>query len=354
MDASKLIRRLSVSGRGGKKTTFILSIDGGGIRGLIPSIILDRLEKVISEKRGVETRIAEIFDMVAGTSTGSIIALGLTVSEEDNNSKPKYPASTLVDIYEKEKDKIFDRIFYPLRLFYPRFKPGKFERLLNDYFTRKNNEVCKLSEHIVKGVHVLVPSYNITSKEHVFFNNYSDKFRTTRDYTKFTIPDVIRASTAAPTYFPAKKINGEHYIDGGVFMNNPSYFAYRDAKRILKAEEYVICSLGTGHYQEELGQLINGGLGNWALPIISLTMNSSSKLAEEYFHDDNKDKDPNKLVYDFRYYPLRPSLKRDTPLDDTGEESMKSLREEAEKCINDKVFNELVQRILEDKFDIKD
>jgi len=81
---------------------WILSIDGGGIRGLIPAIILDKLEKEVSMKRGKDVRIADIFDMVAGTSTGSIISLGLTVSDNAKNPRPKYQASDLVKLYNEE------------------------------------------------------------------------------------------------------------------------------------------------------------------------------------------------------------------------------------------------------------
>lgn len=303
-----------------------------------------------TKKMDKDLRIADIFDVVAGTSTGSIIALGLTVSDEADNLRPKYPASKVVEIYEKEKDRIFSPIFYPLRLFYAKYKPKNLEALLKENFSRKNNEVCTLN-NIVKNVHVLVPSYNITKKEQVYFHNYP-KYRE-HDYTSFSIPDVIRASTAAPTYFPAKEISKNHYVDGGVFMNNPSYFAYCDAKRILQANEYVIFSLGTGSYQEELDQLVDGGPMYWVRPIISLTMNASSNLVEEYFNNDNPDVDINRLHVDYQYFPIRPKLDRDTSLEDTSPESMKNLRRVAEKIIEEKdgefvnpIFNNLVKKIL--------
>ncbi|GBB94211.1 hypothetical protein RclHR1_02310017 [Rhizophagus clarus] len=332
------------------KKAWILSIDGGGIRGLIPSIILQKLEEVINErmdekrKGGKYLQIADIFDMVAGTSTGSIIALGLTVSGDADNLKPKYPASELVNLYENYNDQIFNHICPLLRWFYPKYKPDKFEGLLKKKFSRKNKEVCTLND-IVNDVKVLVPSYNISTNEEVFFNNYPE-FQGPNDYTSFSIPDVIRASTAAPTYFPAKEISNCYYIDGGVYMNNPSYFAYHEAKRIFQAEEYVICSLGTGYYQGELSQLKDGGPLSWLIPIVSLTMNSSSKLAENYFKNDDPDPGSNKLKVDFKYFPIRPTLKRNTPLDDNSKESIDSLKCIAEEYIKKEDFNNLVNKIL--------
>ncbi|CAG8776607.1 105_t:CDS:1, partial [Racocetra fulgida] len=85
---------------------WILSIDGGGIRGIIPAMVLQELEKRVGRP------IAEIFHFVAGNSTGSIIALGLTVSDRDNKTKPKLRADHLVELYEKKRYEIFERSFW--------------------------------------------------------------------------------------------------------------------------------------------------------------------------------------------------------------------------------------------------
>jgi uncharacterized protein len=79
----------------------VLSIDGGGIKGIIPAMILAEIE------RRAEKRIAEVFDLVAGTSTGGILALGLTKPGQDGG--PEYSAKKLIDLYETEGGKIFDR-----------------------------------------------------------------------------------------------------------------------------------------------------------------------------------------------------------------------------------------------------
>jgi patatin-like phospholipase/acyl hydrolase len=79
----------------------VLSIDGGGIRGIIPALILAELEQ------RAERPIAKIFDLVAGTSTGGILAVGLTMAGA--RRKPKYSARDLVALYEEEGDDIFHR-----------------------------------------------------------------------------------------------------------------------------------------------------------------------------------------------------------------------------------------------------
>src|SRR5918995_672220 len=79
----------------------VLSIDGGGIRGIIPAMVLARLEKQTGRP------IAEMFDLIAGTSTGGILALGLTLPSDDG--KPRYAAKDLLELYEKDGSRIFPR-----------------------------------------------------------------------------------------------------------------------------------------------------------------------------------------------------------------------------------------------------
>ena len=83
------------------RTIRVLSIDGGGIRGIIPALMLGEIE------RRTNKPIAELFDLIAGTSTGGILALGLTVPGPDG--KPKYCADELVQLYKEEGPRIFHR-----------------------------------------------------------------------------------------------------------------------------------------------------------------------------------------------------------------------------------------------------
>ena len=79
----------------------ILSIDGGGIRGLIPAVVLAEIEKRTGKPA------SELFDLIAGTSTGGILALGLTCPAADG--RPRYSAERLIDLYQKEGNRIFNR-----------------------------------------------------------------------------------------------------------------------------------------------------------------------------------------------------------------------------------------------------
>src|ERR1043166_2187172 len=84
----------------------VLSIDGGGIRGVIPATVLAEVEA------RTNTPIAHLFDLIAGTSTGGIIALGLSRPAKDGGTDPKYAASALAELYEKEGGRIFARTLW--------------------------------------------------------------------------------------------------------------------------------------------------------------------------------------------------------------------------------------------------
>ncbi|CAG8523553.1 2650_t:CDS:1 [Paraglomus occultum] len=337
-------------------------------------MVLDALEQQVSKKRGKDVRIADMFDMVAGTSTGSIISLGLTVSDDENPGRPMYRASDLVKFYKEDGKKIFSSIFRWRRVtikadepdeteqgpaidifnstywknhtkvneppndlegpLHPSYSPKSLEELLSDKFGDK------LLNDIVSNVDVLVPAYNITEKTEAYFTNDDDT-------NSYKICDVIRASTAAPTYFPAKQIDDNYYVDGGVFINNPAFKAYLEAKKNYpQATKFVVCSLGTGYFQADLENLADSGWLGWLSPLLSLMMNGSSKLTENYLES---------LVteQDFHYYRLQSDLPEDIPLDDTRKKALKELEKVANGIINSTDFVNLVEEIVENQ-ELKD
>jgi patatin-like phospholipase/acyl hydrolase len=359
---------------------WILSIDGGGIRGLIPALILQQLEEDVTNQRGgIDTRIADMFDMVSGNSTGSIISLGLTVSDGANPPRPMYPASELVKLYKEKRKDIFGKVsiwswFKVTNLLYkapnnevaaavdvfdsayfranteieeggdengyfgPAYSPKGLENLLKEKFADKS-----LKDTLKD---VLVPSYNITEKKDVYFTNYSD---VTNSYK---IRDVIRASTAAPTYFEAKKIDESYYIDGGIFMNNPAYKAYLEVKnkfshlpefspsdKQVKKQKIVVCSLGTGFFQDKLDYLHDSGEVRWVSPLISLMMNVSSNLVGDYL-ENLQQRD------EIKYYRLQTNLKNDIPLDDTSDRTLEEFENLANAIINGEEYKDLVKHIV--------
>ncbi|CAG8829513.1 23733_t:CDS:1, partial [Racocetra persica] len=101
-------------------TKFILSIDGGGIRGLIPAKVVSEIEKRVNEELkkdnpNIDLKCADLFDVIAGTSTGSILALAFAKPNPNNNNRPEYDGPFMVDFFQKHKDEVFPS-FSPLTI----------------------------------------------------------------------------------------------------------------------------------------------------------------------------------------------------------------------------------------------
>jgi uncharacterized protein len=210
----------------------VLSIDGGGIRGIIPAMVLAEIE----EQTGRPT--AEAFDLIAGTSTGGILALGLTLPGEGGN--PKYAAKELIGLYEREGLRIFSRPVGHRMASVEGISEEKYpsegiETVLEEYFAD-----ARLKEALTQ---VLVPSYEIQLRAPFFFR--SERAKSDADYD-FPMRQVARATSAAPTYFePAKvEVPGpvDYYalVDGGVFANNPRHVRLRRGEEDLGGAGFAL------------------------------------------------------------------------------------------------------------------
>lgn len=214
-----------------KDTIKILSIDGGGIRGIIPAILLAEIEKVTGKK------ICELFDFYAGTSTGGILTLLL-------NKPESMSASDLISFYAGDDGKkIFKHNFLtPLNYIFkgPKYNKKGIESVLTE----------KLQNYCLKDVikPVLITSYETECRNATFFCNYDCR------YQDLYLKDVARATSAAPTYFePLKILSKGTFVDGGVAANNPAMCAYVEVLKLLAKEgidshskKIIVISLGTG------------------------------------------------------------------------------------------------------------
>jgi len=233
------------------KTFKILSIDGGGIRGIYPAHVLRCIEERL------QINLFDTFNMIAGTSTGSIIAAGVATG---------VPAANIVAMYKEHGADIFrkKRFYWPgkkLKSIQPMFDSvydaQYLENVLTDVFQDKRLGDIKKP--------LLLPSTDIGNGcVHVLKSGYSSDF--TRDNT-VRVKDAVLASCSAPTYFDPRKV--DHYLlaDGGLWANNPALAAVIDAqKRLGVAQDDIqILSIGTGHSKTMYGTntsrkwgLING------------------------------------------------------------------------------------------------
>ncbi len=212
-----------------KKVFKILSIDGGGIRGVFPAHIL----KSLSERLGVD--VNNYFDMIAGTSTGAIIASAIACN--------KLPEK-IIQLY-RENGK---RIFASKNILLPKFIKPAFISLYdnNGLIETLKEEFGDIKLGDIK-TPLLLPATDIgNGSVHVLKSGYSDEF--TRDKEVF-VYEAIAASCSAPIYFDPLRVKEYLLADGGVWANNPSLAAVIDAKKRLdiQFDDIKIFSLGTGH-----------------------------------------------------------------------------------------------------------
>lgn len=224
----------------------ILSIDGGGIRGILPGQILVALEERLKSKNP-SARIADYFDLIAGTSTGGILTC-LYLFPEKGGAQPKFSASEAVELYLERGDDIFDvSLWQGLSsgggLWDEKYSENELERALKEYFGD-----LQLSQLLKP---CLITAYDIRRRKTHFFKQHKAKDDQKHD---FLVRDVARATSAVPTYFELPRVRSlssppKRYplIDGGVFANNPALCAYAEARQIFKktAKDIFILSLGT-------------------------------------------------------------------------------------------------------------
>lgn len=211
----------------------ILAIDGGGIRGLFSAIILNEIEKKFRIK------LYEHIDLVAGTSTGSILASAIAIG---------LPLEEVIELYKNEGKEIFNlRQLGRMGLFKSRYENSHLKNLLEKKFNHKT-----LSNPALK-TRLLIPTTDISNGDvHVIKSNYLAEFKRDKDRK---IQDAILASCSAPLYFNPVEMQSFLLADGGLWANNPSLVALSEGMGKIKSTETIdkinldntkLLSIGTG------------------------------------------------------------------------------------------------------------
>lgn len=326
-----------------KKRVFtVLSIDGGGIRGVVPARILQEIE----ERTGKP--ISELFDMIGGTSTGAILGAGLAVPDDKDPAKPRHTAKDLKDFYFTFGPKIFPELrFKSLRklsataLYDP--KP------LEDALEEKLGS-AKMKDSLT---HLLIPATDIKNFRPVWIMHLKgQKDKSPEGWSSMLMKDAVRASTTAPTYFPAKyyqttpneempNVTHRHaLIDGGFFAGNCMRRMMTQARKVAPPDaEIVVVHLGTGNVENTLSPSEFNKLGPIGMLsksngnlLLSLVINMSLMDVANDLRDEIGDRFISfDGVIDEQEDPNDP-----TPsMDDASKENLKALEKFAEKIIRD-------------------
>lgn len=286
----------------------VLSIDGGGIRGLIPGTILSFLEEELQKLDGEEARLADYFDVITGTSTGGLVTAMLTAPNENN--RPLFAAKDIKDFYLTQCPKIFPQKSCPLFPYLTKVIKAlagpKYDGKYLHKLVKEKLGDTKLHQTLTN---VVIPTFDIEQLQPTIFSSYEVKKNPSSDAF---LSDICIGTSAAPTYLPAhyfetKDSQGQvirkfNLIDGGVAANNPTLVAIGEvSKEIIGGSQaffpinpldyarFLVISLGTGSAKAEMKYsapaAAKWGLLNWltsggSTPIIDVFSDASSDMVD--------------------------------------------------------------------------
>ena len=339
----------------------ILSLDGGGIRGVISCVILKYIEEQLQKQDNPNAKIGNYFDLVAGSSTGGLITALLLFP--DGNKQAKFSVQEALNLYAKKGEAIFNVPFFqyllnPFGLLKEKISDHNIEKQLEEVFgTLELKDLTKPC---------LITSYDITARKAMLFTSHNAN----QPINNFYVKDVCRATSAAPTYFEPAQINSfykQQYtlIDGGVYANNPALCAYAEARKIKFStilndtqkpdcptiNDMIIISIGTGtvlkpYYFEDFD---NAGKLKWISPLIDILLSSNVETVDYQIHK----------MYETlgnrnskNYHRIMPELKKASPeMDETSKENVFNLIQAGLAYIseNQEDLNQIVKKLIKNK-----
>lgn len=269
----------------------ILALDGGGIKGTYTAAALDEIQSRLPAKRS----IVDYFDLLVGTSTGGIIALGLA---------NELTTRDVLSIYLEDGPKIFpDARLGPIGLlewiFGAKHDPAHLRISLESTFAKR-----KLGQSVEN---VAITSFDtISAKPVVFRSNYRGK---KRRFSHVKISEIGLATSAAPTYFPAAESeDGLSMIDGGIWANCPAMVGVTEAVNCFgqSVDEVSVLSIGTTSEIRFIeNNLLAGGKLDWATAIAPVMLHASKKAAlkqasdlAKHLHRIDKEVEPGRFELD--------------------------------------------------------
>lgn len=285
----------------------VLSIDGGGVRGIIPGTILAFLESKLQELDGENARLADYFDVIAGTSTGGLVTSMLTAPDKSN--RPIYAAKDINEFYLKHAPKIFPQkdagLFGTTSRLISQFAGPKYDGKYLHTLVKQILGDTKLHQTLSS---VVIPTFDIKLLQPTIFSSYEAKTTPLKDAN---LSDICISTSAAPTYLPAyyfetKDSGGNtrsfNLVDGGLAANNPTLLAINMVtKNIyeqkgdyfpikpLEYSKFLVLSLGTGSAKVE-GKYTAKEAAKWGVlpwlfidgntPIIDMYSQASADMAD--------------------------------------------------------------------------
>jgi uncharacterized protein len=296
----------------------VLSLDGGGVRGVLAATIIAELERLAGAP------IVELFDLFSGSSAGA--SLALLLNKPGAGGRAAHSAAECAERYVRDIHGIFRRSpLHALRALGGVRRPRCSMRTVQETLDRTFGE-AELKDAVRD---LLLPVYDVRRGALRLFTRRSAA-RDPRD--NFYMRDVARATSAAPTWFPIARIGSVaghasvDLVDGGVFARNPAACALIEAMRLHGPRaRYLVVSVGTGRFQNGARDLGGGplerGLWGWIPHLADLFFGSQSAIA---------DWQARSLLEEHRFFRLEPPLPRDRhAVEDASPENLRALQRAA-------------------------
>ncbi|CDW83966.1 patatin [Stylonychia lemnae] len=360
--AKKTERRLD-------KRYTVLSLDGGGVRGLMTTMILASIEEQISAKIGKTFKITDAVDCIIGTSAGGLIALGLSAGFSAVELRDSVMEEMIPATFSKPRGKV-------MKWFKPAYDESNLEGQFRKHIHKKLG-FKPSDDPTLKNLKAANPrlrtcitaiAYGYDESEGPSFTPRIFDTQNPLDDSK-TILQVGRATSAAPTYFAPSKIQDQtndgtvkevDFVDGGVFANNPAGWGFALAATTVKAENIRVLSIGTGFRDFSLDQKAEADPSFWEKSKGTLKGWKDSLLQTLQVKDTQGDKKGvaswlsaellGKSVFDVQkqadqclelfkdvmgdnYFRLNPGLTQTIKLDRAEEEDRKLMRQEVSRYL---------------------
>ncbi|KAK3878442.1 hypothetical protein Pcinc_017025 [Petrolisthes cinctipes] len=291
----------------------LLTIDGGGVRGLVALEVLRKIEEEAGRP------VNELFDMICGVSTGAILAVMLGIH--------RIPLDECETLYKELSTKIFTQTTLKgaTSLFMKNsyYDSDSWTEILKENMGEKC--LIETARDDVAKVCLVATSANTNRVQAYLFRNYNLPYRVTSHYRGSSLPqlwEAVRASAAAPGYFSEFRIGDLIFLDGGLFVNNPSAIALHEAKQVWgDAALQCVVSVGTGRHEPIDTTNTNAESSiSWATRIRTI-LNSATDT--EGVHTTLHDLLPGHL-----YYRFNPYLSDDIGLDEISSDRLSLMMED--------------------------
>lgn len=309
----------------------ILALDGGGSKGVITLQFLLEIENCTGKN------IGELFDLIVGTSAGSIITVALNYPDDSGGFYYK-SVSDIINLFFELVPDIFSRsLWHKMTTLYgligPKYESKNIDKLLDQYFGDiKLNELKNQT---------LITTAMIEPNVKYF------EFDSTGKYSETLATYATRCSISAPTFFNANTANIDNteyeFIDGGIGVNNPTLAGYFQAKKIWNDEEIIIVSIGTGYLEKSGIDEKDSGLLQWAVPISDIMIEDTESFADFQIKK--------LLQLGKEYFRLNvPLTKQESKIDETDPNKLRDLMDKVSLVLdNDKnkaAFEEMCEILV--------